>query len=59
MLDPKIQAEIDQGIQHMIDVFPTVLYRMFIAYKKEGFTDEQSMEFTKIQLYKMLGIEKS
>ena len=52
MLDGKQQAELEQSIAAQIEMFPPLWRGVFLGCKKEGFTDEQSMELVKTMIMK-------
>jgi len=50
MLDPKKQAEFDQGIAAMSEVLPQMLRGFFCGCIREGFTEEQALQLSKVWL---------
>jgi len=47
MLDPKLQAEMDQAAEAAGEMFPPMLRKFFLGLMKEGFTEIQALELTK------------
>ena len=47
MLDPKRQAEFDQGVEAMGEVFPAMWCKLFEKCKEEGFTEQQAFDLVK------------
>jgi len=45
MIDPKLQAAAEQGIEYVCEVFVPNLRRIFDKAKETGFTDDQAMSF--------------
>ncbi len=46
MLDPKKQAEFEQGAAAMAETFPPMLYGLYRGFIKEGFTEQRAYSLT-------------
>lgn len=55
MLDPKKNAEIDQGIQGMVEILPPLMKGLFDGFVEKGFTEVQALELTKVSCFAQMG----
>lgn len=50
MLNDKVRAELEQGQELLVEVIPSLLHAFYSRLIKEGFTDANAFELTKVYL---------